>query len=146
MLDDRVDLERLMSRFFHAVSFEEGEQPGYGQLHDLFIDGAKLIKSSSDIPEISTVDQFIRPRQEMVDAGQLTSFEEVEVAEITEIFGNVAHRFSIYEKRGTMSGDPIDGRGAISTQFVRTPHAWRMTSMVWDDERPGLVLPPRYRA
>ena len=43
-----------------------------------------------------------------------------------------------------MEGATIDVRGAISTQFIRTPDGWRMSSMAWDDERPGLVLPTRY--
>ena len=60
------------------------------------------------------------PRRQSVDAGELTWFEEVEVAEITEVFGNVAHRLSGYEKRGAMNGERIDARGAISTQFIRT--------------------------
>jgi hypothetical protein len=51
-----------------------------------------------------------------------------------------------YEKRGTLNGVAIDGRGAISTQFIRTPDGWRMSSMAWDDERPGLELPSRYPA
>ena len=134
-----------MDRFLRAVSFKPGGRPAYPELHDLFVDGARLIKNSADALEISTVDAFIRPRQETVDAGELTSFEEVEIAEITEIFGNVAHRFSTYEKRGTMRGAAIDTRGAISTQFIRTPDGWRMSSMAWDDERPGLELPERYR-
>jgi hypothetical protein len=71
-------------------------------------------------------------------------FEEVEVADITEVFGNVAHRFSTYLKRGSMDGSAIRARGAISTQFIRTAQGWRMSSMAWDDERPGLVLPARY--
>jgi len=29
----------------------------------------------------------------------------------------------------------------ISTQFIFTPAGWRMSSMAWDDERPGLELP-----
>jgi hypothetical protein len=77
----------------------------------------------------------------MVDSGALTHFREVEIAAITEAFGNVAHRFSTYEKRGSMHGSEFAARGAISTQFVRTPSGWRISSMAWDDERPGLVLP-----
>jgi hypothetical protein len=105
-----------------------------------------LIKTSADTPEISTVEAFIAPRQATVDAGELTAFEEVELAEITEIFGNVAHRFSTYAKRGTLNGAAIDARGAISTQFIRTREGWRMSSMAWDDERAGLELPARYSA
>lgn len=133
-----------MSRFFRAVSFQKGDRPAYDELRDLFADGGRLIRNSSTVPEISTVDDFIGARRHSVTAGELTSFDETEVAEITEIFGNVAHRFSTYEKRGTTGGGGIDVRGAISTQFIRTPHGWRMSSMAWDDERPGLDLPTRY--
>ena len=90
-----------------------GRKPAYGDLHELFIPGAKLIRNNSETPEISSVEEFIRPRRKTVDAGELTSFEEVEVAEITEIFGNVAHRFSTYTKRGATNAEPIDARGMI---------------------------------
>jgi hypothetical protein len=144
MSDDLVELEALMTRFLRAVSFRPGGQPRYHELHALFVDGAILIKTASSLPEISTVGDFIKTRQETVDSGALAWFEEIESADITEIFGNVAHRFSTYEKRGSMDGATIDVRGAISTQFIRTPDGWRMSSMAWDDERPGLVLPSRY--
>ena len=80
----------------------------------------------------------------MVSAGELTRFREMELSETTEIFGNVAHRFSAYSKSGTMKGVPFEARGMISTQFIRTPQGWRMSAMAWDDERPGLSLPERY--
>jgi hypothetical protein len=141
------ELERMMGEFFRCVSFEEGGKPDYQALHALLIDDGKLIKNSleSPSPEISSVGQFIAPRQKLVDSGELTSFEEVELGAITEVFGNIAHRLSTYEKRGTLKGKPFEGRGVISTQFIKTPAGWRMSSMAWDDERPGLTLPENYR-
>jgi hypothetical protein len=109
------------------------------------MDDGKLIRNSSESPEISNVDDFIAARQRLIDSGALTSFEEFETAETTEVFGNIAHRLSTYEKRGTINGEAIEGRGVISTQFICTPSGWRMTSMAWDDERPGLAIPDRYR-
>jgi hypothetical protein len=85
------------------------------------------------------------PRQQQVDSGELTSFEEVEVAHVTEVFGNVGHRFSTYDKRGTVKGIAFEARGIISTQFIRTPSGWRISAMAWDDERAGLAIPDRYR-
>ena len=128
-----------MGRFFAAVSFTDGERPGYDALHQLFVDGGALIKCTSETPEITSVEAFIRPRQAVVDSGALTSFRETEVTELTEVFGNVGHRFSTYTKCGVMNGVAIEGRGAIVTQFVRTPQGWRISSMAWDDERPGRV-------
>ena len=71
----------------------------------------------------------------------LTAFEETESAARTDVFGNVAHRLSVYAKRGVQDGVAFSGRGMISTQFVRTPAGWRITCMAWDDERPGLAVP-----
>ena len=75
----------------------------------------------------------------------MTRFEERETEEITEIFGNIAHRLSIYEKHGLSAGTVIAGRGVISMQFVATPAGWRISALAWDDERPGLAFPERYR-
>jgi hypothetical protein len=138
-------LEMLTDEFFRAVSFAEGERPDYNRLHALFIVDGKLIKNSSESPEITTVDQFVAPRQRMVESGELTSFREWETANITEVFGNVAHRFSTYGKRGVINGLPFQGKGIISTQFIRTHGGWKMSSMAWDDERPGLSIPDRYQ-
>jgi hypothetical protein len=143
--DTSAELKALTDEFFRAVSFESGQRPAYARIRDLFIDDGKLIRNGAELPEISSVDDFIASRQRMVDSGALTSFEEVETAETTEVFGNIAHRFSTYEKRGTMHGEAIEGGGLISTQFIRTPSGWKLSSMAWDDERPGLAIPDRYR-
>ena len=86
------------------------------------------------------------PRQASVDAGELTRFHEAEIAETTEVFGNVAHRFSAYVKSGTLNGASFEARGMISTQFILTPVGWRMSSMAWDDERPGVKLPNHFES
>lgn len=141
----KAELDALTAAFFRAVSFDEGDSSPYADLYDLFIEGGQIIKNSAPSPEIMTVRQFVEPRQRMVDAGELTRFRESETAEITEIFGNVAHRFSVYEKHGVSAGASIDGRGVISIQFIATLAGWKISSMAWDDERPGLTIPERYR-
>ena len=138
-------LKALIDDFFQAVSFDTGQSPAYARIRELFIDDGKLIRNSAELPEISSVDDFIAARERAFGSGALTSFEEVEIAETTEVFGNVAHRFSTYTKRGTMHGEEIEGAGVISTQLVRTPAGWKISSMAWDDERPGLAIPDRYR-
>ena len=141
----RAQLKTVTDEFFGAVSFDTGQVPAYARIRDLFIAEGRLIRNSSDNPEISSVDEFIAARQSIFDSGALTSFAEVEIAATTEVFGNVAHRFSTYEKHGTAHGEAIEGSGLISTQFIRTPAGWKISSMAWDDERPGLAIPARYR-
>jgi len=140
----KAELDRLIAEFFHAVSFEAGGAPPYEKIHALFIESGLLIKNSGSVPEISSARQFIEPRQAMVLSGELTRFREVELSDTTEIFGNVAHRFSAYAKSGTMKGVSFEARGMISTQFIRTPAGWKISAMAWDDERSGLSIPRHY--
>jgi hypothetical protein len=134
-MDTEAELARLVAAFFTAVSFEDGGQPGYDAIRDLFIDAGLLIRNTGDAPEVTTVDEFIAPRAELVASGALTSFYEGELDAVNQTFGTVAHRWCSYEKRGVQNGTAFGGRGTISTQFVLTPEGWRMSSMAWDDER-----------
>lgn len=84
--DDTAQTAAVLSDFLAAVSFPAVARPDYPSMRGLFCEGAQLIKNSADIPEISTVDEFIRPRQQQVDSGELASFEEIEVADVTEVF------------------------------------------------------------
>ena len=141
----KAELDRLTTDFFRAVSFEEGATPPYENIYGLFIEAGLLVKNTASTPEVSTVSQFIEPRQVVVRSGELTRFNEVELCETTEIFGNVAHRFNSYAKSGTMKGVPFTARGMISTQFVQTPAGWKISALAWDDERPGLSIPEHYK-
>lgn len=134
------DLDRLVPAFFRAVSFELGDAPAYARIRDLFIQRGLLIKNVSSSPEISSVQEFIESREALVRAGTLTRFHEAEISESTVVFGNVAHRFSVYSKSGTSNGEPFEAKGMVTTQFISTPDGWRISSMAWDDERPGLSI------
>lgn len=135
------ELDALAAAFFEAVSFEPGGAPPYQNIHGLFIESGLLIKNTASTPEISTIAEFIAPRQALVDSGTLTRFREWELSEHTQVFGNIAHRYSAYGKAGTQGGKDFEARGVISTQFIKTPEGWKMSAMAWDDERPGLSLP-----
>jgi hypothetical protein len=131
----------LMSAFFTAVSFERGGRPDYEALYGLFIDGGRLIRAGSDEPDVATVEQFVASRLKLVESGTLQQFQETETGARTDVFGSVGHRLSTYGKSGVSNGVPFAANGVISTQFVQTVAGWRMSSMAWDDERPGLNVP-----
>ena len=139
-----AEFKRLTDAFFAAVSFLPGSKPSYEDIHELFIDAGLLIKNVGPAPEINTVAEFVRPRRASVEAGQLTRFHEAEITDVSEVFGNVGHRFSSYVKSGSLNGTSFDARGMVCTQFIKTPSGWRISSMTWDDERPGLKLPAEF--
>ena len=69
-------------------------------------------------------------------------FYEVETGRRIQVFGNMAHVWSVYEARRALDdGDP-ERRGINSIQLFKDPaHGWRIVSMIWDNERPGLSVP-----
>ncbi|RNF83743.1 hypothetical protein EER27_10245 [Lysobacter psychrotolerans] len=73
------------------------------------------------------------------------SFYELEVQNIIEVFGNIAHAFSTYEAWEDAEKTKFVKRGINSIQFYNDGQSWRIVSMIWDDERPGLVMDGRYR-
>jgi hypothetical protein len=140
LADESLVLE-LLNRFFAAVSFPEGGTPAYPQLTELFSAEGRLIRAGTQAPQSRRVDDFIDERRRVPADGGPTSFHEAELSGHTDVFGAVAHRLSIYTKSGNGPAGPFAARGVISTQFVREPGGWRICSMAWDDERPGLSIP-----
>lgn len=87
----KAELDRLSIKLFQAVSFEPGEVPSYASIAALFILLILLIKNVGSAPEISSVQEFIAPREALVSSDTLTRFHESEISKSTVIFGNVAH-------------------------------------------------------
>ncbi|MFE6774527.1 GNAT family N-acetyltransferase [Streptomyces sp. NPDC057702] len=129
----QAELDRLMGVFVGAFDNTGAHVPDLGVIRDVFVPRGRIIANVGDEPVIYDLDAFIEPRQRMLTDGTLTEFREWEVAERTEIFGSIAHRFSQYRKSGYHHGTWFEGSGHKTTQFLRTPAGWRMSSLAWDD-------------
>ncbi|WP_455361179.1 GNAT family N-acetyltransferase [Streptomyces sp. SYSU K21746] len=128
----KAELDQLMHVFLGAFTNTGGGRPNVDVVREVFIPQG-TITNVGDEPLVYDVDAFIEPRQKILTDGTLTEFREWEVAERTEIFGSIAHRFSEYRKSGFLHGERFEGSGRKTTQFVRTPAGWRMSSMAWED-------------
>ncbi|WP_411084604.1 GNAT family N-acetyltransferase [Streptomyces sp. cmx-18-6] len=129
----QTELNRLMRVFVDAFDNTGGRKPDVGVIRDIFIPQGRIIANVGDEPVIYDLDAFIEPRQRMLTDGTLTEFSEWEATERTEVFGSVAHRFSQYRKSGFHHGQWFEGSGWKTTQFLRTPSGWKMSSLAWDD-------------
>ncbi|MDD9379901.1 DUF4440 domain-containing protein [Streptomyces sp. ZAF1911] len=136
MSEVKAELDRLMSVFLGAFTNAGGGRPDLGAVREVFISQGMIIKNIGGDPVIYDLDGFIEPREKILTDGTLTEFREWEVAERTEVFGSIAHRFSEYRKSGYLDGTWFEGSGHKTTQYVRTPDGWRMSAMAWDDVAP----------
>jgi hypothetical protein len=72
-----------------------------------------------------------------------TPFFEVEIARRIDVLGNMAHVWSLYEARRAPEDTTPERRGINSIQlFKGADGAWKIISMIWDNERPGVVAEP----
>ncbi|GAA0317087.1 hypothetical protein GCM10010302_65180 [Streptomyces polychromogenes] len=133
MSDVKTELDELMRVFLGAFTNTAGAAPDVDAVRRVFIPEGMIIKNVGGEPVVHDLDAFIAPRRTILTDGTLTEFSEWEVSERTEIFGSIAHRFSEYRKSGRLEGRWFEGGGHKTTQFVRTPAGWRMSSMAWDD-------------
>lgn len=70
-------------------------------------------------------------------------FFEVETARRIDVFGNMAHVWSVYEARTSPDDAEAERRGINSIQLVRGDDGlWSIVAMIWDNERPGVSVQP----
>jgi hypothetical protein len=140
----KLILDELTEKFFNLFTNTNGKIPEIDNVYRLCIPETVIIKNVGAIPEIYTLEQFINPRKKILIDGTLSDFSEEEIAEKTDIFGNIAHRFCSYKKSGNLSGRYFEAKGMKTIQFTNTPSGWRISSLAWDDEREGLSIPAEF--
>lgn len=140
MDDTRPCLGKLTKKFFGAFSTAKDRPVKLDVIYDLFIPQGILIKNVGEQTEIYNLDQFIKPREKLLNSGALVEFSEREIDERTEVFGNIAQRWSIYEKSGVLDGKSFHTKGMKTIQFVKMNEKWHISAVAWDDERDGLSI------
>lgn len=136
---DRAAIDKLVRAFFGLFSNRAGARPALGRIHELFVPQGLLVKCSVDEPLVSTLGEFIAPREVILTNGTLTDFDEEETAASTIVIGDCAQRLSAYRKSGVLEGQPFSRQGIKTFQFIRTGTGWKILSVAWDDEREGFA-------
>lgn len=138
-------IEALVRKLYESICFEPGAKPDFDTLRTIFFDGARLINNSGEKPGVVTVEGYIERFGGAIEAGRIPSFQEKEVASRTERFGKVAQRFSTYESRHRVDDpEPFDA-GINSIQMMEVDGTWLVTSLIWNNESEGRVIPEMYR-
>lgn len=131
---DKAAIDVVTAEFFAAFATVSGTGPRVDALYDLFVSKAVIVNTAGVEAQIYDVPGFVEPRRAILTSGTFAEFNEWEVSESTEIFGNIAQRWSRYRKSWIESGRKREGGGTKSLQFVRTAGGWKIASLVWDDE------------
>ena len=136
-------INQLVLDAYAAISFDEGTIPDFDALGQVFTPDAIFRNFRFDTLSTATFDEFLGGYKASIEAGNLKSFNEVELGGKTEYFGNIGHRISAYASY-INSPDTIGERGVNSFQVIKLDGEWRVNSIVWDIESEALPIPAAY--
>ena len=144
----KEQIQTLITELYSIISGPAGHQPDWEREAELFMPYAHMIRTSVDehgTPQATVMRAADYPENfEKIMAGR--AFFEVEVQNIIEVFGNIAHAFSTYEAWRDEDRTEFIKRGINSIQFYNDGVVWRIVNMIWDDERDGLNMETKYLA
>ncbi|MFE2125379.1 DUF4440 domain-containing protein [Streptomyces amritsarensis] len=129
----KAEIDMVTAEFFGSFDNRGGKPADVARIRRLALPGAVIVMTGPRFTAY-TVDEFIAPREELLAGGRLVEFAEWETSERTEIAGDIASRFGAYRKAGILDGEPFEGGGTKTIQFVRTPQGWRIAAFSWYDE------------
>jgi hypothetical protein len=142
-MPDEDAIKKAVADAYQIISFKQGQTLNYDSIRTSFIPQAQLMNFRTDSLQVLTLDQFIIVYKDFVKSAGITSFYEKEVFGKTDQFGKIAQRISTYASYiNTM--DSVGERGVNSFQLVKTPNGWRVSSIIWDVERPSQPVPDYY--
>ncbi|WP_371483686.1 DUF4440 domain-containing protein [Kitasatospora sp. NBC_00315] len=128
----KTEIDLVTAEFFGAFDNRGGRTPDLARIRRLMIPAGLIVRTGPEFA-VYTVDAFIEPRLRLLTDGRLAEFSEWETSERTEIAGDIASRVGEYRKSGVLDGEPFEGGGTKSIQFVRTPDGWRIAAFAWFD-------------
>lgn len=127
------EIDAVTAEFFGAFDNRGGKAADVARIRRLVLPEGVIVKTGPEFT-VYTVDEFIEPRERLLTDGRLVEFSEWETSARTEIAGDIASRFGAYRKSGILDGEPFEGGGTKTIQFVRTPEGWRIAAFAWYDQ------------
>jgi RimJ/RimL family protein N-acetyltransferase len=130
---DKLSIDQITTEFFNLFTNARQQKPALDKIHYICMPETIILKKIIGKEEVFTIEQFIEPRIEILSNGTLTEFEEYELSEDTRVVNNIAQRFSKYQKKGYLNGIYFEVTGNKLFSYVKTEKAWKIVSIVWED-------------
>lgn len=140
-MDQNPDFRELTRVLYAIVSAAPGQRD-WSRMKALFHPDARMVRTGLDadgsaFAKVMSVDEYIGNAESLLGD---VRFSEVELWHEAIVFGNVARLTSVYEFTWASASERRQGRGVNFFTLVRDRGGWRIMSIVWDNERPGVSL------
>ncbi|MCZ0978431.1 nuclear transport factor 2 family protein [Streptomyces diastatochromogenes] len=129
----KTEIDQVTAEFYGAFDNRDGKAADVDRIRRLMLPQGVAVCTAPTFTAYS-VEEFVVPREKLLSDGRLVGFSEWETSEETRIEGDLASRFGTYRKSGVLDGEPYEGEGTKTLQFVRTPDGWRIAAFSWFDK------------
>ena len=144
-MEEKINqIDVVISNLYDSISFKKGERPDLDKLKGLFIDEARLIRTTKDSHELMKVAEFLSSFNSRIDAGNFIKFREYEIKKKIELFGGIAHVFSTYETEYETHEGNFNSRGINSIQLIEISGEWKVVNIFWYNEDDEYKIPQEY--
>ncbi len=140
--EDRAAIGAVLDEMYAMISGPKGPRD-WSRQANCFHPEARQVRTFRDADGRPAM-KAMRPTDYARDTTPFfaaNDFYEVEIARRIDLFGNIAHAWSIYEARRAPDDKTTERRGINSIQLYRNDRGhWQIMSMIWDNERQGLAV------
>jgi hypothetical protein len=143
-MDQKAAIGAVIDEMYAMISGPAGPRD-WSRQRKVFHPDARQMRTGVDADGAPWI-KIMSPDEYQADVAPFFTanpFFEVEIARRIDVLGNMAHVWSLYEARTAPDDATPERRGINSIQLYRQPDgAWRIMSMIWDNERPGVAAEP----
>jgi hypothetical protein len=142
---DVESAKAIISAVYDVISGPAGAERDWDRMRSLFLPGAQLTPSF-ERPDGGYGFQYMALEDWIESARGWFSenaFFEVEIHQVAESYGHIAHAFSTYESRREADGEPFT-RGINSFQLMFDGTRWWIVNIFWQGETESEPIPSHY--
>jgi hypothetical protein len=143
--EDVQSMDAILRAIYAAISGPAGDRD-WNRFRSLFLPQVRFTQTSP-APNGGGTEVMAWSEEEFIhDASEVFSkepFYENAIVNKADVYGNIAQVFSSYESRRKPGEKPFQ-RGINSIQLLNDGKRWWVLSILWDAEREGNPLPPKF--
>lgn len=137
-------IDHITEHFYLYKGFDAEHFPNMDALSELFFGEGHLVDHSFAETMEFSLNSFIQALMKQIESGNADYFVQQEIADRTQVFGNMAQRMSVYEFSNTKDAAVKWKRGVNMIQFIFKDEKWLITAMIWQDENENFAIPAEY--
>lgn len=147
---DVASVDAIVTAVYESISGDAGVPRDWDRFRSLFTPNARLMQVATEHLENGRRNSVgnMSPAEFAEGADgffETDGFHEVEIGNVTETYGDIAHRFSSYASFRT--DDPNEepfNRGINSFQLLHDGERWWILTIFWQHEPDAGPIPERY--